>query len=80
MLDSELTNLAIGEGFLRLSGYPIAKVRIAPPKAMDVIAPAFVPAHGTQRTSPPSTPPTGTPPLAAVRIEDRDDWLSMGGL
>lgn len=80
VLDSELTNLAVGEGFLRLSGYPIAKVRIAPPKAMDIIAPAFVPAHGTPRTPPPGTPPTSTPPSATVRIEDRDDWFSMGGL
>jgi hypothetical protein len=77
VLDSELTNLAIGEGFLRLSGLPLAKVRIAPPKAMDIIAPAFVPADTAPRTPPSST---DTPPSAPVRMEDREDWLGMGGL
>ncbi|MDM7955926.1 type IV secretion system DNA-binding domain-containing protein [Blastomonas sp.] len=78
VMDSEVTNLATGEGFLRLSGYPIAQVLIAPPKALDIIAPAFVPARLTPRTC--STSSCSAPPVDAVRIEDRDDWLSMGGL
>lgn len=77
ILDSEVTNLPIGQGFLRLSGYPIARVRIAPPRIMDVIAQALVPGRVT-----PLTPTNNSPsmPASAVRIEDRDDWLSMGGL
>lgn len=83
VLDSEITNLSVGDGFLRLSGFPIANVQIAPPKFIDAIAPAFVPVPMASRTpSPPRTsaPPTNTSSSPAVRIEDRDDWLSMGGL
>ena len=73
VLDAEVTGLRIGEAFLRLSSYPIAKVTIDPPAARPAIAPAFVPAP----TPPPIATGPATPP--PTRIEDRDDWLSMEG-
>lgn len=87
VMDSEVTNLPIGAGFLRLSGYPLAQVQIAPPKVAPVLAPAFVPARRSPRIAA-ADPASATPPAASpsattpppVRIEDRDDWLSMGGL
>lgn len=74
ILDSEMTGLRVGEGFLRLSGFPVAKVRIAPGAAMPVLAPAFV--------SPPASPRElpDAAALPATRVEDREDWLSLGGL
>jgi type IV secretory pathway TraG/TraD family ATPase VirD4 len=76
VIDAELTGLPIGEAFLRLAGYPIARVRIEPPKAMPTIAPAFLPAPTALTPIPSNT----TPPAQPSRIEDREDWLGIGGL
>ena len=73
VIDAELTGLAVGEAFLRLSGYPLAKITIDPPGAMPVIAPDFVAA--------PVAPAPGVAiptPAPTARIEDRDDWLTAG--
>jgi type IV secretory pathway TraG/TraD family ATPase VirD4 len=73
VLDAEVTGLRIGEAFLRLSSYPIARITIDPPAARPAIAPAFVPAPMPPRIAPdPATPPQ-------IRIEDREDWLSREG-
>lgn len=69
VVDSELTNLAVGEGFLRLSGLPIAKLRIKQTNPLEAIAPAFIEAPLAAKVSPPMV----------TRMEDRDDWLSLGG-
>lgn len=71
VIDAEVTGLKVGEAFLRLSGFPIARITIAPPKTKPLVAPAFVPA-----ATPPRIPVTPTPPPS--RIEDREDWLSIG--
>lgn len=75
ILDAEITGLRVGEAFLRLSGHPVAKVTIDPGAPMPVIAAAFVPAAAPPRVL---TDNAATPP--PTRIEDRADWLSMGGL
>lgn len=74
ILDAEVTGLKTGEAFLRLSGGAVARVTIDPGAPMPTIAPAFVPAP-----SPPHilADPAAPPPPA--RIEDRADWLSIGG-
>lgn len=73
VLDAEVTGLRIGEAFLRLASYPIARITIDPPEARPAIADAFLPA--------PTPPPIATDPVTPppTRIEDRDDWLSMEG-
>lgn len=77
VLDAELAGLAIGEAFLRLSGYPLARIRIDPPEAEPVLAPAFIP----RPVASPPAPRDAEPGQArAIRIEDRDDWLTTGGL
>lgn len=75
VIDAELMGLGIGEAFLRLSGYPIARVRIEPGAPRLAIAPAFVPAPAAPSPAP-ADAATPTPP---TRIEDREDWLSLGG-
>jgi len=74
VIDAELTGLKIGEAFLRLSGFPIAKVTIDPPEAMPAVAPAFIPAPVVAAITgdAPSTP------APASRIEDSDDWFTAG--
>lgn len=74
VIDAELTGLHTGEAFLRLAGLPVAKVAIDPPPAMPVIAPAFIAAPVVAAIVG-DIPPA---PLAASRIEDRDDWLTAG--
>lgn len=69
VIDAELTGLAIGQAYLRLSGYPPALVTIRPPQDMPAIAPALVPAMpAIGRAAPTSLS------VSASRIEDRDDW------
>jgi len=66
--------LAIGEAFLRITGMPVARIRIEPPQDVPVIAPAFVP-----RTMPVMPEAAIVPaPSASTRFEDRDDWLTAG--
>ncbi|WP_242146110.1 type IV secretion system DNA-binding domain-containing protein [Sphingomonas sp. BAUL-RG-20F-R05-02] len=74
IFDSEVMGLAIGEAFVRLSGYPVACVTIAPPLDEPAIAPAFIPAPVVNTPATPAAMPT-----PATRIEDRDDWLTMEG-
>lgn len=73
VLDAEVTGLRIGEAFLRLASYPIARITIDPPAARPTIASAFIAAP----TPPPIALDPATPP--PTRIEDREDWLSMEG-
>lgn len=75
VIDAELMGLGIGEAFLRLSGLPVAKVRIEPGASRPAIAPAFVPASA----APPPEPIDTATPTPPTRIEDREDWLSIGG-
>jgi hypothetical protein len=75
ILDSEVMELRTGEAFLRLSGFPLAKVTIAPGPTILPIAPAWVP------TSPAASDVTrtfGDVIPNPARIEDRDDWLTIG--
>lgn len=74
IFDSEVMGLAVGEAFVRLSGFPVARVTIAPPPDGPTIAPAFIPAPVAN--TPAMNTVTATP---AKRIEDRDDWLTMEG-
>ena len=75
IVDTELADLRTGEAFLRLSGFPIAKVKTDPPEAMPVIASAFIPAPVVAPVIVGDTPP---PPVTTSRLEDRDDWLTAG--
>lgn len=72
VLDSELTGLAVGEAFLRLSGHPVARVTIDPGARLPVIAPDFVPA-----ATPSRVPVAATP--SPTRIEDQGEWASLAG-
>jgi hypothetical protein len=72
VLDSELTGLAVGDAFLRLSGFPLARVAIDPGAPMPIIARDFVPA-----AAPPRIPVAATP--SPLRIDDQDDWASLAG-
>lgn len=75
LIDAELMGLGIGEAFLRLAGLPVAKVRIDPGQPMPIVAPAFIPAPA----APPPGPTDAATPTPPTRIEDREDWLSIGG-
>ena len=76
IIDAEVTALGVGEGFLRLSAYPIARVKVTPITARSKIAAGFVP--GEIRHRPAATSPASTAPVTP-RIEDRDDWLTTEG-
>jgi len=79
IIDSEVTGLATGQAYLRLSGYPLARVTIDPGPTMPDIAPAWVPAPVTMPDiAPVSGDTTPARPHIEVRIEDGDDWLTAG--
>ena len=73
IVDTELAVLKTGEAFLRIRGFPVATVRIDPPPFRQVLAPAFI-------AAPVAAINVGDLPIpaTAVRIEDRDDWLTAG--
>ncbi len=72
LMDSELTTLPIGAAFLRVAGFPVARIQLSHPTEADdaMIAPAFVAApEAAART-------IGVDSIAVpTRIEDGDDWL-----
>lgn len=73
IVDAHVTGLRVGEGFLRLAGYPVARITIPAPEDEPVIAPAFVPApEAAARAAEAQTIPV--PPMP-TRIEDREGWL-----
>jgi type IV secretory pathway TraG/TraD family ATPase VirD4 len=76
VIDAELMGLRLGEAFLRIAGYPIAKVRIEPGHPMPAVAPAFISALAA---SLPDAADIIASPVPPTRIEDREDWLSIGG-
>lgn len=78
ILDTEIAELKTGEAFLRLSGLPVAKFRISPPQARPAIAPAFIPASAPMPVAAITICNISPLPAPAVRIEDRDDWLTAG--
>lgn len=78
LVDTELLTLPTGQAYLRLSGYPPARVTITPPRDMPIIAPDFLPVTRTIGEAVTTSASMPAPP-PAQRIEDRDDWLSMGG-
>lgn len=69
VIDAELMGLAVGQAYLRLSGYPPALVAIRPPQDVSVIAPALVPAMPVIGRA-----VLASAPVSVSRIEDRDDW------
>lgn len=75
LIDGELTGLGTGDAYLRLTGYPLAKVRVDPAPGVPIGQPDFIPATHAVRTVADHAPA----PTAASRIEDRDDWLTTGG-
>lgn len=76
VLDSEVTGLATGEAYLRLSSFPLAKVVIDQGTPMPPIAEGWIPAP-VVITVPPAGDHIPTP-APASRIENRDDWLFAG--
>ncbi len=78
LMDSDLTLLPNGTAFLRLAGYPVARIQLAAPgpEADAIIAPAFIEApEVTARAALARTIPV--PP----RVEEGDDWLpEVGGI
>jgi len=79
IIDSEVTGLPTGHAYLRLSGYPLAKVTIDPGPTMPDIAPAWVPAPVSMPDiAPLSGDTTAARPHIEARIEDGDDWLTAG--
>lgn len=75
VLDSELLGLGMGEAFMRLGGFPVARVRANTEyESRPEIAPSFVPQEESEHSD--STELSSTVPR---RIEDEDDWLTRGG-
>lgn len=75
IVDAHVTGLKVGEAFLRLSSYPVARITIPAPEDEPVIAPAFLPAPAAAaKAAEAQTIPI--PPLPS-RVEDRDGWLPM---
>lgn len=72
---SEVTGLATGEAYLRLSGYRLAKVVIDQGAPMPPIAEGWIPAPVV---IPPVVLDSLIPTPAPARIEDGDDWLFAG--
>lgn len=78
ILDSEVTQLPTGHAFLRLSALPLARITIDQGPALPPIAPAWMPASITMpdiAQAPSDVSPTMP---ASARIEDGDDWLTIG--
>jgi len=75
LMDSDLTMLPTGAAFLRLAGYPVARIQLPPPVEADdaIIAPAFV--EAPEAVARIRIAETITLPK---RIEDGDDWLPEG--
>ncbi len=76
LMDSDLTMLPTGSAFLRLAGYPIARIQLPPPVEADypVTAPAFI--EASEATARITLAEAITLP---TRIEDGDDWLPNVG-
>jgi hypothetical protein len=72
LMDSDLTMLPTGAAFLRLAGFPVARIQLPPPVDADdaIIAPAFVEAPDAAAKIRLAEAITVPP-----RIEDNDDWL-----
>jgi type IV secretory pathway TraG/TraD family ATPase VirD4 len=77
VLDSQLAALRLGEGFIRTSGYPVARFKGGVEhEARPERATSFIPGpttHGSTMVGLGSAP-------TRLRLEDGDDWLTAGGL
>ncbi|UAJ10047.1 helicase HerA-like domain-containing protein [Glacieibacterium megasporae] len=76
LMDSDLTMLPTGAAFLRIAGYPVARIQLPPPVEADAVfmAPAFVDApEATAKIRIAEALPV------SPRIEDGDDWLPKVG-
>lgn len=74
VLDSQIMSLGMGEGYMRLSGFPVARVRVGVEnERRPEIEQSFIPRPDVERVD---------DAIAATgprRIEDEDDWLTLGG-
>lgn len=75
VLDSEIMGLPMGSAFLRLSGYPVARVKVGVEyESRPEIADGFV----ARPEAPPSSMTVPVQPNR--RLEDQVDWLTRGGV